>query len=1174
MLKSKFRKTQTLTILFSCLLLINIPVIAQIQPTKLEPNQTIEREMTGAETHQYKISLKKFDIVQIQIEQIMINVSFRFMDSEGNELIVPEDLINSKSPLKVLSFKYIAAADKDYYIEISFSKTEDRNQKYKIKQEILRKSTESERVFLADFMAYKANKSGGEADLVIKKSQISEQKQNKNSFTRLVKKSIAQYKEASLLYTGSKKDIYRILCLTMIGDNFRRTGEISESLNYLNDALKLTKAKGLYAFLPSIINQIARIYLAEGQEERALAYLQQLDLENFENWERDKNLVSESLNLLSYTYTSLGDVEDYDKSIKIFSRLIDYFTKQPIGNFKYDEIIPPDIYKDGYLINLYGSLGKASTEAGYYSNAIASYEKAIEISLSIKKKLKFVDGDKSKELLSDAVDSESNSKNNIGICFLRTGNFREAEKYINEALTLATQENNDSFIIKWKANLSGIYARQKKFEKGLKGFDETLPQLEKLRDEYAARFKESKNLNDRLEEVNLAAFVGIDLYYYGTILRETGKFQDAIKYHNDSIKFLNIYKFKKFEARARVELGLDYLAINKPELAEKEFTKAYWLAKSIRSRDEQAVALDGAMRAWQNRDNNRAIFFGKQSVNLLQITKLELQKLGKNIASEFVKDNQDTYRKLADLLIARGSFAQAEKVLAMLKAEEYFDFVRRDANEIKSLGERVPLSDKENALIARYSQLADKITEIGLEFQKLDDKKKKLPENVSLPPDEKKRYAELEKQLDNANAAFKLFLEKELVAELGQQRKVEIEFDRNLQDKLRKWGKGTVALYTVAGEKRYRVILTTPTVQIDGKTEIEIANLNKKVFDFRAALQNPKVDPRPLGKELYDILLKPIEKELKQANARTLVWSLDGTLRYIPLAALSPDGKRYLTEDYQNVIITPKTRDDLTVSDANWRALGLGVSEEQTVTNPDDNAKKIFFSKLPGTERELLAIIKNEDAQSEKGILNGRRFINKDFTIDNFKDSLTKETVDGKRKYNIVHIASHFSLGGNWSNSFLLLGNGEILSLEKMNNSSTISFGDVELITLSACNTGFADDSNGKEIDSLATVIQNKSGKAVLATLWAVADESTALLMSEFYRLRKENPTLTKAEAIQNAQQAMISGKLKSDGKNSGCRTSEIIDLDEKQTGFKCNSAAPFSHPYYWSPFVLIGNWK
>ena len=305
-----------------------------------------------------------------------------------------------------------------------------------------------------------------------------------------------------------------------------------------------------------------------------------------------------------------------------------------------------------------------------------------------------------------------------------------------------------------------------------------------------------------------------------------------------------------------------------------------------------------------------------------------------------------------------------------------------------------------------------------------------------------------------------------------------------------------------------------------------------------------------------------------------MVWSLDGTLRYIPLAALSPDGKHYLAETMQNVIITPKTRDDLSSASSKWEGLGVGVSEGETVADPDDKSRSIPFAALPGTQRELSAIVRDEQGVHESGILPGRRLVNEDFTIASFKDQLSKEGADGKRKFNLIHIASHFRLGTNWSNSFLLLGNGETLSLEDINDSPSIDFGDVDLVTLSACNTGFADDANGKEIDSLASVIQTKGGKAVMATLWPVADESTSLLMSEFYRIRQASPGITKAAAMQQAQIEMISGKLKSSGTSSGCRSDAIDTGDGGPAAYHCDANAPFAHPYFWSPFVLIGNWR
>jgi len=95
-------------------------------------------------------------------------------------------------------------------------------------------------------------------------------------------------------------------------------------------------------------------------------------------------------------------------------------------------------------------------------------------------------------------------------------------------------------------------------------------------------------------------------------------------------------------------------------------------------------------------------------------------------------------------------------------------------------------------------------------------------------------------------------------------------------------------------------------------------------------------------------------------------------------------------------------------------------------------------------------------------------------------------------------------------------------------------------------------NSDGGEVESFGLIAQKHGAKAIVATLWKVADSSTALLMSEFYRLRKTNPRLTKSQALQMAQKEMIDGKL--------------LSPDAK--------TQRYSHPYYWAPFILIGNWR
>jgi len=92
------------------------------------------------------------------------------------------------------------------------------------------------------------------------------------------------------------------------------------------------------------------------------------------------------------------------------------------------------------------------------------------------------------------------------------------------------------------------------------------------------------------------------------------------------------------------------------------------------------------------------------------------------------------------------------------------------------------------------------------------------------------------------------------------------------------------------------------------------------------------------------------------------------------------------------------------------------------------------------------------------------------------------------------------------------------------------------------------------------------------------------MLMENFYRLWITTPGMTKSEALRQAQLALLHG---SDCK-SGCGPQQKKDSTQTSRGFakeggapgveaspsKANDAAPYSNPYYWAPFVLMGNWK
>jgi len=136
------------------------------------------------------------------------------------------------------------------------------------------------------------------------------------------------------------------------------------------------------------------------------------------------------------------------------------------------------------------------------------------------------------------------------------------------------------------------------------------------------------------------------------------------------------------------------------------------------------------------------------------------------------------------------------------------------------------------------------------------------------------------------------------------------------------------------------------------------------------------------------------------------------------------------------------------------------------------------------------------------------------------------------------------------------------------------SLADIDLIVLSACNTATpgGEKANGIEIEGFGSIAQDEGAKAVMASLWPVADASTKDLMVEFYRLYGKEGR-SKAEAIRAAQLKLLRGGYPADSTTTS-RGVPFAATGSSLPVFTPDSKAPFAHPYYWSPFILIGNWQ
>jgi len=279
-------------------------------------------------------------------------------------------------------------------------------------------------------------------------------------------------------------------------------------------------------------------------------------------------------------------------------------------------------------------------------------------------------------------------------------------------------------------------------------------------------------------------------------------------------------------------------------------------------------------------------------------------------------------------------------------------------------------------------------------------------------------------------------------------------------------------------------------------------------------LRDEKQDNRYLlySRDLYDLLIKPIEKLLNSYKIETLVISPDDVLRLIPFAVLH-DGKQFLIEKYALVIIPGISLTDLNEDKKCYNKILLtGLSEE---------AKPA----LHGVKKELFAI--------QSIINNSHILIDKEFTLTNFENKLRYNS------YSSLVIATHAMFGGSLDKCYLDIYDGKLNpnDMEYLININRYNNNIINLIIFSSCETAMG---NERSALGLAGIALKTGVKSVVATLWSVHDSASFAVMKEFFIQYKFN--ISKSKALQRAQKKLIANN-------------------------------EFKHPYFWSPYVLIGNW-
>ncbi|WP_171026408.1 CHAT domain-containing protein [Mesorhizobium comanense] len=598
------------------------------------------------------------------------------------------------------------------------------------------------------------------------------------------------------------------------------------------------------------------------------------------------------------------------------------------------------------------------------------------------------------------------------------------------------------------------------------------------------------------------------------------------------------------------ELQLNEIAGLSEGALQRDLTRVCLLSKA----SERTLALGS---------NDVGMVLAKDAVNTLQTVRAGLSSLPEHLQTCFSNLVADNYRWLADFFVRQNRLAEAESVLAMLKDFEAFQFVDRDADFRGRSYDTLPLSAPEQGLKTAIDTLRPPTTQDARRSEELIVKRGQ----GGLDDAETKELDTLQARLAEADAAYDKALDAivEKAEALGRGEEVaRIDALGSLQGYLRDEPEQPAVLHYLVLPDRLNIILTTAydrksvTIdQWDGQPFSE-AHLNEEIQKLHVAMTSPSLDPKPQAQKLYDLLIAPFRADLDAVQTKLVLLSPDRRLRYIPFAALH-DGKGYAVEHFEFAML----------SDAGYEIAGRKTTGLPFAALGMTRAAE-GFKALPGVKVEIDGIIKGKDGY---GLFEGRALFDAAFNKDALADAL-RIGARSPAGVGVVHISSHFSLTGSDGSSFLLLGTGERLSLREIKKERrAFDFGRVDLLTLSACETGYVDPSlDGRELESLSMLTGSRGARAILASLWPVDDASTALSMQRFYEIR-ERGNMSKAMALALTQREFIAGKIGSTEIAAGpsivteTAARGAISLAPKAQG-------GLSHPYYWAPFLLTGNWR
>ena len=659
----------------------------------------------------------------------------------------------------------------------------------------------------------------------------------------------------------------------------------------------------------------------------------------------------------------------------------------------------------------------------------------------------------------------------------------------------------------------------------------------------ASKLGQYEEANQYLEEslkisksLNHPYYIGTSLYGIGDNLLRMNKPDEAVKYLNEALKYLNMsdrYFWRRF---CYLSLGICYMRLNKNVEAKKSLESSIQVAVKAGDPDPQwrAYGFLGTI-AEKEVNNQKAFEYYAEAISIIESMRAKFAD--PSLKTIFMKDKSRVYERMIQLLYKMQRTPEALHYLERARARVMLDMLAE-----KNLSSK---HKEENELLNQEQALRKRIEEVSMSQEKISFERPQGPEEeISEPQKLEKPISELGR-LQSQQRAILEKLER-LNSELASLVSINPLKANEIQELL---DNDTILIeYFIGTENRF-IFLVTKGKVIAVPLGTDPEKLFQKIREFRAkAVEGITLDrllskayERPLS-DLYEMLIQPIEKE--SVGKRNLIIVPHGMLHYLPFQALLSRDRKYLIESFSISYLPSAT----VLKYARGKNRGNRV-DLFAAGNPVTK-----LPPLPAAEEEVQEVAALFE---KKLLLTGRQ-------------ATKNSTKIQSPKYDLLHLSTH----GEMIESNPLKSNLRFTPSERDDGKLTVNeIFDMEikanLVTLSACETALVkgetgDFPQGDDLVGLSRAFIHAGAPSVVASLWKVSDDSTVQLMRNFYQNLKSMP---KAEALRKAQMDLMRSTVRFTVTRAG---GGVIQPTQKGS----EEAIACSHPFFWAPFILLGDWR